>query len=279
MTHQFEPSSGFLSLQTLFISLAHTERGIVTPDAFIKNWRGWCKGTLNPREQQDASEFLQTVLDQLPTEVSFLFRGTQVNTIKGVDSDFTSASNEVFWNIGLSIRGFKTLDQSIREFLREETVSNYNANGKRINIQKSSRIAEVPPVLVVQLKRFEYDIKTMVRYKIDDSFEFPIDLDVNEMLATPEDRPITYKLTGIVLHSGTAQGGHYTSFVYHGQWWKFNDDEVSVVGRIQRKLCLLLMEISRKHPLISLYMFVSITLLQAKGCLSIKNSILVTNLI
>lgn len=57
-------------------------------------------------------------------------------------------------------------------------------------------------------------------------------IDIEE---NPDDQPTTtkYQLTGIVVHSGQASGGHYFSYILHKdqkgreQWCKFDDGEVT----------------------------------------------------
>jgi hypothetical protein len=62
-----------------------------------------------------------------------------------------------------------------------------------------------------------------------------MDLDIGRLLSASCDDTSSYRLTGIVLHSGTAQGGHYTSLVrFDNKWVLFNDNEVTDVP--QREL-------------------------------------------
>jgi ubiquitin C-terminal hydrolase len=226
MTYKFDRQSELLPLQELFISLTFTERAFCNTAPFIEQWHGWYQQLLNPREQHDAAEFLQTFLDQLPNEISFLFEGTQLNILKGIDDDYQAQSPEQFLTIGLSIKGHKRIQESIKEFLEDEVVPDYDVGGRKINVRKMSRIEKMPAILAIQLKRFEYDMKTCDRYKIDDFFEFPMTLDVNEMLMNPEEVFCIYRIAGIVLHHGIAQAGHYFSFIKKSEWWKFNDENV-----------------------------------------------------
>lgn len=49
---------------------------------------------------------------------------------------------------------------------------------KKIRAQKRSCIKTLPNTLVLTLKRFDFDYNTMERKKINDYFEFPIDLNL-----------------------------------------------------------------------------------------------------
>lgn len=93
-------------------------------------------------------------------------------------------------------------------------------------------VKKLPPVLAIQLKRFEYDYERVCAIKFNDYFEFPRDLDMEPYtvsgLAKLEGEVIDcdyeesvkgtctkYQLTGIVVHSGQASGGHYYSYILH----------------------------------------------------------------
>ena len=41
---------------------------------------------------------------------------------------------------------------------------------------------------------------------------------------------MTYKLTGVIVHSGVAESGHYYSYIRkNGKWYEFNDTKVREV--------------------------------------------------
>lgn len=118
-------------------------------------------------------------------------------------------------------------------------------------------VKKLPPILAIQLKRFEYDYERLCPIKFNDYFEFPrildmepytvwglakaegeiIDYDMEE--ETNHDVCTRYHLTGIVVHSGQASGGHYYSYILHrppqnpdgsvgtAKWYKFDDGDVS----------------------------------------------------
>lgn len=85
----------------------------------------------------------------------------------------------------------------------------------------------MPEILIVQLKRFQFNLSTHEREKVDNYFEFPYRLDICKATVTP-DVSQWYDLIGILMHSGTAQGGHYFSHILNenGKWNTFNDTVV-----------------------------------------------------
>ena len=85
---------------------------------------------------------------------------------------------------------------------------------------------KAPEILIIQLKRFEYNLKTTEREKINSKFNFSHELDFSPVMANGS--PITYSLCGVVQHTGTANGGHYFSDVKRDdeKWLCINDTSV-----------------------------------------------------
>jgi hypothetical protein len=65
------------------------------------------------------------------------------------------------------------------------------------------------------LKRFSYDVKSWRRFKIEGVFQFPLALEVGGRL---------YRLTGVVIHKGCAESGHYYSHIRVSDGWMCFDD-------------------------------------------------------
>ncbi len=102
-------------------------------------------------------------------------------------------------------------------------------------------LKDIPDNLIFHLKRFDYDISTGMRNKINDRFEFPEQIDMapyhvdfakGSKVPTSSDM---FELVGILVHSGTAESGHYYSYIrerpvdsHQSQTWvEFNDTDVS----------------------------------------------------
>ena len=91
-----------------------------------------------------------------------------------------------------------------------------------------------PPVLHLQLRRFEYDFDYDRNVKINDRFEFPKEINLEPFLAKEVDRSKSYiyDLYGVLVHSGGVSYGHYYAFLRTStdpQWYEFNDSTVSKV--------------------------------------------------
>jgi ubiquitin C-terminal hydrolase len=79
-----------------------------------------------------------------------------------------------------------------------------------------SRICACPQVLILHLKRFEFDLSTNGRRKIDEQFSFLFSFYIAAATDTP-DVSQPYDLTGVVVHASSAQGGRCYSHIRVGE--------------------------------------------------------------
>lgn len=116
---------------------------------------------------------------------------------------------------------------------------------KKIDTLKRCCIKRMPNVLFLVLKRFEFNFDTMTKSKVNDYCEFPMSINMGaysqevlskkDLVKEMEDKNLTYqdlneeqrmvmekeipekyyeyKLKGTVIHIGTADQGHYYSFI------------------------------------------------------------------
>lgn len=99
---------------------------------------------------------------------------------------------------------------------------------------------DVPDNVIFHLKRFDFNLQTLQRSKIDDYFAFPEKLNLHpytiECLSgsSPVEKDDMFELVGVLVHAGTAESGHYYSYVRErpsangngSKWVEFNDDNV-----------------------------------------------------
>ncbi|CAI5443433.1 unnamed protein product [Caenorhabditis angaria] len=90
---------------------------------------------------------------------------------------------------------------------------------EHVEATKRLQLYRLPPVLIIQLKRFVYTAFTHQssmhrRSKDERTVEYPLEnLDMSPFLAdtAPKQASTTYDLTGVVCHSGSSYFGHYIS--------------------------------------------------------------------
>jgi hypothetical protein len=219
-------------LKELFTELLIGKQKSCDTQPFCNCWKGWDNQIVSPRVQQDACEFLQLFLGQLPTDFYSLFKGSIKHTINGITVDFSTESFEDFYAFTLQLKQCPNVEASFASFLQEESFSGDNQycyNDQKSDAVKFCRIQRAPPVLVLQLARFEFAVKARDRVKIHDRYEFSMQLNLGPYMVDPV-VSLQYELSGVVLHNGTAKHGHYTSLVLiDGAWIAFNDMEVSEI--------------------------------------------------
>ena len=218
-------------LQKLFACLGMSAKPVIDTRPFCNVWKGWGNAAINVREQQDAGEFLNLFLDQLPQDCQALLKLSLVNKIEGVVEKYESENIETMFTLPLDVKGFSDISASFASFLEAENFCGQDGLmtpvGK-IDCKKFARIRAAPKVLAIQLKRFEYDLR-YGHYKVTDHFSFPEKINIGPLMDnTNDDSNHEYELKGVVLHSGSVDAGHYISLVIiNGEWYKFNDGSVS----------------------------------------------------
>ncbi|XP_006450051.2 ubiquitin carboxyl-terminal hydrolase 26 [Citrus clementina] len=235
-------------LTRLFAQLHASNRAFIDSAPFIKTLE------LDNGVQQDSHEFLTLLLSLLErclshsnvskarTIVQDLFRGnvSHVTTCSkcGRDSE-ASAKMEDFYELELNVKGLKTLDESLDDYLSLEELHGDNqyfcdSCGTRVDATRSIKLRSLPDVLNFQLKRCIFLPKTTMKKKITSPFCFPGELNMQRRLSEPSQLDLTYDLSAVLIHKGTAvNSGHYIALIKDentGQWWEFDDEHVSNLG-------------------------------------------------
>ncbi|KAJ1650049.1 ubiquitin-specific protease ubp15, partial [Dispira simplex] len=229
-----------LALQRVFYNLQESDKPVETTE--LTRSFGW--DSIDSFMQHDVQEFNRVLQDNLeakmkntPAEgaISKLFVGRMKSYIKCVNVDYESSRTENYYDIQLNVKGCKNLIESFRDYCAEEMLegdNKYMAEGYGLQDAKKGVIfEEFPPVLHLQLKRFEYDMMRDTMVKINDRHEFPLEIDLDEFLSSDADhsQSSVYKLHGVLVHSGDLSGGHYFALLRpekDGRWFKFDDDRV-----------------------------------------------------
>ncbi|KAI8905738.1 cysteine proteinase [Powellomyces hirtus] len=240
-TENEEPSKSIvLALQRIFYNLQFSPDAVSTTE-LTKSF-GW--DAIDSFAQHDVQEFNRVLQDNLESKmkgtkaegaISRLFVGKMKSYIRCIGVPYESSRMEDFYDIQLNVKGCKTLKESFDEYVAVETLdgdNRYQAEGYGLQDAKKGVIfTAFPPVLHLQLKRFEYDFHRDVMVKINDRHEYPSEIDVGGYLDEEADRSVSqkYHLHGVLVHSGDLHGGHYCAFIRPGpedKWFKFDDDRV-----------------------------------------------------
>ncbi|PON82403.1 Ubiquitinyl hydrolase [Trema orientale] len=237
-----------LALQSLFYKLQYNDSSVATKE-LTKSF-GW--DTYDSFMQHDVQELNRVLCEKLEDKMKVeegtvvegtiqqLFEGHHMNYIECINVDYKSTRKESFYDLQLDVKGCRDVYASFDKYVEVERLegdNKYHAEEHGLqDAKKGVLFIDFPPVLQLQLKRFEYDFMRDTMVKINDRYEFPLQLDLdreNGKYLSPEaDRSVRnlYTLHSVLVHSGGVHGGHYYAFIrptLSDQWYKFDDERVT----------------------------------------------------
>ncbi|KAG2294873.1 ubiquitin C-terminal hydrolase 13 isoform X1 [Brassica napus] len=234
-----------LALQSLFYKLQYNDTSVATKE-LTKSF-GW--DTYDSFMQHDVQELNRVLCEKLEDKmkgtvvegtIQKLFEGHQMNYIECINVDYKSTRKESFYDLQLDVKGCKDVYASFDKYVEVERLegdNKYHAEGHDLqDAKKGVLFMDFPPVLQLQLKRFEYDFMRDIMVKINDRYEFPLQLDLDrengKYLSPDADKSVRnlYTLHSVLVHSGGVNGGHYYAYIrptLSDQWYKFDDERVT----------------------------------------------------
>lgn len=145
--------------------------------------------------QHDIQELNRVLQDNLENKmkgtiaegaIRKLFTGKMQSFIKCTHVDFDSVRIEDFYDLQLNVKNCRDLNASFREYCARENLdgeNKYYAEGFGLqDATKGVIFTEFPPVLHLQLKRFEYDMERDILVKINDRHEFADIIELDEFI-------------------------------------------------------------------------------------------------
>ena len=94
---------------------------------------------------------------------------------------------DIFLDLSLPIDGVHSLEESLQKFITPEILSegnqvNCSQCGTKQDFKKGLRFKKLPPLLIIQLKRFHFDWALNRRIKLSHKVTFPKVLDMAPLL-------------------------------------------------------------------------------------------------
>ncbi|NXS07377.1 UBP10 hydrolase, partial [Neodrepanis coruscans] len=182
--------------------------------------------------------------DFVQTPITDIFGG-HIRSVVYQQSSKESATLQPFFTLQLDIQSDKirTVQDALESLVARESVQGYTTKTKQeVEISRRVTLEELPPVLVLHLKRFVYE-KTGGCQKLIKNIEYPVDLEISKELLSPGVKSKifkgqrTYRLFAVVYHHGnSATGGHYTTDVFQiglNGWLRIDDQAVKVIQQYQ----------------------------------------------
>jgi ubiquitin carboxyl-terminal hydrolase 34 len=244
-----------LELGKVFSRMQNSYCKYVDPSAAVSSIVNYDNDQIDVAIQMDVDEFYNLLFDRLEWQIlvpaerdalKSLYGGQLVQQIKSRDCDHISETFENFTTVQLEIKGRRGLEDSLKAYVEGEILQGDNKYkcsqcDRHVDAVKRACLKDVPNNLIFNLKRFDYDIMTGMRAKVNDEFEFPQTVDMApytiDALAQPGNASQSdiFELVGVIVHTGTADSGHYYSFTRQrpsskeksDAWVQFNDSEVS----------------------------------------------------
>ncbi|XP_008308275.1 ubiquitin carboxyl-terminal hydrolase 10 isoform X3 [Cynoglossus semilaevis] len=182
--------------------------------------------------------------DFVRTPITDIFGG-HIRSVVYQQNSKESATLQPFFTLQLDIQSDKirTVQDALETLVARESVQGYTSKTKQeIEISRRVTLEELPPVLVLHLKRFVFE-KTGGCQKLTKNVDYPVDLEISKDLLSSGVRSKvvkgqrTYRLFAVVYHHGnSATGGHYTTDVFHiglNGWLRIDDQAVKVINQYQ----------------------------------------------
>ncbi|CAH0594132.1 unnamed protein product [Chrysodeixis includens] len=212
---------------------------------------------------------LEEMTPELKKLVKTLFCGVLSNNVVSLDCPHVSRTLEEFYTVRCQVADMRNLHQSLDEVTVKDTLEGDNCYtcshcSAKVRAEKRACFKKLPRILCFNTMRYTFNMLTMLKEKVNTHFSFPMRLDMSGYVekhlmpaqyqeekkkdaekkegdASPtaevEDNSefeehYEYELIGVTVHTGTADGGHYYSFIrdreheHHDRWLLFNDAEV-----------------------------------------------------
>lgn len=174
------------------------------------------------------------------TPITRIFGGKVRSEFK-VPGNKTSVTLEPYQSLQLDIGSsdVHNIVDALKGLTKSESIQgDFNSpRGPNVTATKQIFLESLPPVLILHLKRFQYDSLTQGTQKIWKKIGYPLDLEIPREAFPPHRRNALmahgglpkYRLTGVIYHHGkNASGGHYTVDArrQNGRDWIRLDDTI-----------------------------------------------------
>ncbi|KAK9882567.1 hypothetical protein WA026_022195 [Henosepilachna vigintioctopunctata] len=170
------------------------------------------------------------------TPVSEIFGGLLRCKIHRAGDESTN-NIQPFFTLQLNIEKAKTVSEALEALATKNQLEGVTSSktNEQVEAWQQVMIEELPVVLVLHLKCFDYQLSGCT--KIMKSLDFPIDLKIDAKLISSKpnsSKEKQYKLFAIVYHDGKeASKGHYLTDAFHvgyNSWLRYDDASVKTVS-------------------------------------------------
>ena len=239
--------------KNLVPQLTHRKRAVHPKTLCTK---GWKQLTMKPGTQGDAQEFLGEMLNCLsdkdilwstaknaatPVSLKKLYTIPVASRLLEVSSSTHMPRKEPTSYLTLPVHtGDTTLEQCIAGYFAPELEKVRDPKTDKLVDTPRKRFLEgTPQYLILALNRttYQYNQKTKQVHltRHSNPLSFPLEgLSLKNYFEDTSKDQGPYELIGIIMHGGSATGGHYTSYVKAGNLWYYcNDTHIQSITQNQ----------------------------------------------
>ncbi|KAK6998655.1 ubiquitin carboxyl-terminal hydrolase 34-like isoform X2, partial [Biomphalaria glabrata] len=244
-----------MELQRMFAYLQESERRAYNPKSFCKTYT-MDRCPLNTGEQKDMQEFFTDIITKLEetssemkTVIKEMFGGETTNNVVSLDCSHVSRTFEEFYTVRCGVAHMKDLYESldevtVKDMLEGDNMYTCSQCHKKVRAEKRTCFRKLPQILCFNTLRYSFNMLTMMKEKVNTHFSFPDTLDMSRYMehnligkdkikdvevSSQENQSHEYRLIGVTVHVGSAEGGHYYNLIKDTQtnkWYHFNDADV-----------------------------------------------------
>lgn len=140
--------------------------------------------------------------------------------------DYATTNHEPIMAPTLTLKeDYKTLYDCLDEFIEDEVLDTENTwkcdkCKECVQPQKKINFWNLAPILILSIKQFR------LNKKINKHIEFPEELNMEKYCVNIKKNKLNYKLSGVCIHSGGLNGGHYYAMCkdYNDDVWRVHND-------------------------------------------------------
>ncbi|KAF5521773.1 Ubiquitin carboxyl-terminal hydrolase 34 [Colletotrichum aenigma] len=254
VTDELQPQNLVAETQKLFAFMQGSARKFIDPSLLVGCIKTYDDTPIDVHNQMDVDEFYNLLFDRWEGQLNTVeekqalrsfYGGQLVQQVASKECDHISERLEPFSAIQCDIKGKLNLQDSLQAYVDGEIMQGDNkykcsSCDRHVDAVKRACLKDIPDNLIFHLKRFDFNLRTLMRSKINDYFSFPTKIDMRpytiDHLGSPSDsgEEDMFELVGVLVHAGTAESGHYYSYIRERPtgasseaWFEFNDDVVS----------------------------------------------------
>jgi len=188
-----------LQLQLLFGKLQLSDSLYIETTGLTKSFQWDIRDSF---QQHDVQEFCRVLFDAIEQSVEGteqanmikqLYEGTYVDYVKCMNCSHESSREDKFLDLSLTVKNIfdkiynDSVEKALESYIRPEELTGENqyfcekCNSKQ-DALKGLKFKELPYIMALQLKRFDLDLQTFSRIKLNDEVRFPQILNMNSYL-------------------------------------------------------------------------------------------------